>query len=252
MKVLFIAALSFLSFDLYAKDQFRPVALIYKGEGSCEEDCSESLARIAENSGYRVKFVGPKETSPEVFRGAKVWLQPGGLAAQQIRAMAPELQSNIFKFVQNGGGYVGVCAGAMLASEQFLLFDKNQQPKTFMALGFFPGNVSIYDEPNSAAMIESLWESQVRHLYWELGPTFDAADQWGPEIEILSRYPNGAVATVRRTFGKGRVYVTAFHPEAPQSWRDYFRFQDQDGLDFDLVAKMIAWTQGRAVVNIDR
>ncbi len=252
MKRIFIALLGLLSVDVLAKDQIKPIALVYKGAGSCEEECSESLAQIAEGLGFQAKYVGPTETSQEVFRGAKVWLQPGGLAAQQMQAMVPELKRNIVRFVQSGGGYVGVCAGAMLASDQYSEYEPGQGPQTYSALGFFPGSVSIYNAPSSAVMIDSLWEGQNRHLYWELGPIFDAASSWGKEIEILSRYPTGEVATVRRNFGKGRVYVTAFHPEAPQSWRDYFRMQDRDGLDFDLVAKMITWTQRGTFANSNR
>jgi hypothetical protein len=52
----------------------RPLALIYKGEGSCEEDCSESLAAIAQKMGFETKYVGPQERDYAVFEGASVWL----------------------------------------------------------------------------------------------------------------------------------------------------------------------------------
>jgi glutamine amidotransferase-like uncharacterized protein len=227
----------------------KPLALIYKGEGSCEEDCSESLAAIAQKMGFETKYVGPEEKSYAVFEGASVWLQPGGLVTQQNRAMVIELKRNIVKFVNNGGGYVGICAGALLASESYGWNSTNQGPFTDEALGFFPGSSTIYSAPSSVELIESEWKAMgLRHLYWELGPAFPNEKVWGGAVEVISRYPNDQAATIRRNFGKGKVFVTAFHPEAPQYWRDHFKMQDRDGLDFDLVAEMIRWTRGSSSV----
>ncbi len=49
------------------------------------------------------------------------------------------------------------------------------------------------------------------------------------------------VMTIRTTYGAGRVYVTAVHPEAPQDWRTYYNVTDQDGLDTDLATDMVRW-----------
>jgi hypothetical protein len=46
---------------------------------------------------------------------------------------------------------------------------------------------------------------------------------------------------VRASYGEGRVSVSGVHPEAPQWWRDYYKLQDSDGLDYDLAVGMIRW-----------
>jgi len=220
---------------------WKPLALIYKGPGSCVEKCSESLASIAEGAGFQVRYVGPKEIDPAIFHGASVWLQPGGRVYQQNIAMEPELKQNIFRFVQRGGGYLGFCAGALLASQSYGWKDREAGNVSQEGLNFFPGSSTIYWKGKSIEMIETVWQGVLRHLYWELGPVYKDTKGWGPEIEIISRYPDDGVATIRRQFGNGKVYVTAFHPEAPRSWRDDSGLLDRDGLDFDLVRDMIEW-----------
>lgn len=96
-----------------------PLALVYRGPGTCWKGCAEAAAFVAWRAGYRVRFVGSGETGANVFQGASVWIQPGGRAIDQARAMAPELKAHVREFVEAGGGYVGFCAGAFMASRQF-------------------------------------------------------------------------------------------------------------------------------------
>jgi glutamine amidotransferase-like uncharacterized protein len=232
----------------------RPLALVYKGAGSCEEGCSESLAKIAEEAGYRVRFVGPEERSTSVFRGASIWMQPGGLVRAQNLAMTDDLKQNIKRFVERGGGYVGICAGAFLAGGEYG-WNTKKDPDGFTegALNFFPGRSTIYwpkGWKDTAAIIPSLWTGAgKRSLYWELGPAFFETSSWKGIVEVVSRYPDQSVATMRRSYGSGKVFVTAFHPEALQEWRDSYKLTDPDGLDFDLVTKMIQWVSPKQAIK---
>ena len=58
---------------------------------------------------------------------------------------------------------------------------------------------------------------------------------------MIAYYPNHQVAAARATYGKGKVFVTGLHPEAPQDWRDYYHLNDPDGSDEDLAVEMINW-----------
>ena len=46
---------------------------------------------------------------------------------------------------------------------------------------------------------------------------------------------------MRTSYGKGRVWVTGLHPEAPQWWKDTSGYSDPDGDDSDIVVKMLQW-----------
>jgi glutamine amidotransferase-like uncharacterized protein len=203
------------------------------------------LAQIAERSGFRVQYVGPDEADLDIFQRAKLWIQPGGRALTQARKMSPALKLRIIEFVKQGGSYVGICAGAFLAAEQFGWGGAPGRKVLERGLGLIPGFSGLYSPAGNenVLLMNSDWLGfGKRELYWELGPDFRGESLWGSSVEVLSRYPEGLPATVRSTFGKGRVYVTAFHPEAPQAWRDYYQLKDSDGVDFDLVTEMIRWT----------
>lgn len=234
-RTLSIAALTLINFSAalaHAQVAAPARALVYKGAGSCEEDCSESSAAIAKLAGFEPIFVGPTETDPAIFEGAAIWIQPGGVSSTAAKAMDPLLKDNIRAFIAKGGGYVGFCAGAFL-STAIIGSTKNE------GLGIMPGRTVLYESKEPALTLDVSWEGHSRHLYWEGGPffKFEKADP----VEITATYADGTVASARSTYGKGRVYVTGPHPEAPQYWRDYFKLTDPDGLDDDLAVDMILW-----------
>ena len=77
-----------------------------------------------------------------------------------------------------------------------------------------------------------------RYLYWEGGPYFRNMPS---SVEQTGSYPNGTNAAIRTTFGKGRIWITGLHPEAPQWWKDDSKQADPDGDDRDIVASMLHW-----------
>lgn len=189
---------------------------------------------MAQLAGFETKFVGPLEESAEIFSKASVWIQPGGGSSLASETMLPALKENIKRFVSLGGGYVGFCAGGFFATEW--IADRKIQ-----GLGILPGTNDLYPEEEDAVIFPISWEG-TRQIYWEGGPYFiPPAQQLAAPYEIMATYPNAMIASVRSVFGSGRVYVTGLHPEAPPSWRDYYKIQDSDGLDYDLAVKMIQW-----------
>jgi glutamine amidotransferase-like uncharacterized protein len=229
-----------------------PLALIYKGPGSCVESCSESPAEIVKSMGYEVKFVGPNETSYEIFKNAAIWIQTGGSVREQYKAISPALKENIVKFVKEGGSYIGLCAGALLASEGYY-WDGKEGPFVEKGLNFFPGYSTIYQsgfndqqKEIEADIIPTIWDGVVKYLYWEGGPVFTPTKAWKENnIEILSTYPNKYPASMRRKYFLGKVIVTAFHPEAISSWLTYYNLtkKDKDGPDFDVLKSMVTWAE---------
>ena len=49
---------------------------------------------------------------------------------------------------------------------------------------------------------------------------------------------------LRAAFGRGRVFVSATHPEAPADWSAGYGLKDPDGSDLSLAAGMIRWAAG--------
>jgi glutamine amidotransferase-like uncharacterized protein len=224
-----------------------PVALIYKGEGSCEEGCSDAAAEVAIKAGFRPRFVGPMDlnhdssASDEValFQDAKVWIQPGGVAVTAFFAMSPALREAIRSFVAAGGGYVGFCAGAFMATRRI-------GSSRYAGLGILPGSTAPYFlKPLTPELGYSLprvqWGGLARQVFFEGGPYFYG---YGSEAETVASYASGYAAAIRAHFGRGRVFVSGPHPEAPLSWTEEDGVLDPDGVDQDLAIHMVEWASG--------
>jgi glutamine amidotransferase-like uncharacterized protein len=235
-----------------------PLALVYQGPGSCietpsDQGCSESAARMARLAGFRVEMFNQNGPTTTQLATAKVWIQPGGRARLQAEALGRGVREQARRFVSQGGGYVGFCAGAFLATETFGW--EGYQNKGF---GFLPGK-SEYDEVLDAKLLGTSSAMTVllqglngaRHMYWELGPYFlkqslkKGAEAIAWHFEGPTKTPR--IVSLRSRFGKGRVFVTGFHPEAPQSWYDSYHIQDPDGTDEAIAVQMIEWSSGSSL-----
>ncbi len=240
-------------------DAEKPLALIYQGPGSCSLDqgdagesgygCSEAAADVAVKAGFQYKFVGPNALPQNptaaqvaaVFKNAKVWMQPGGVAVTAFLAMSSGLRSEIVKFVSGGGGYVGFCAGAFMATARI-------GQTSYSGFGIFPGSTAPYSyssvrEDVDYAFLATTWNGKKRAIFFEGGPYLYGQ---GPSAEATATFSTGYVVSARAAFGKGRVYLTGGHPEAPRIWAEEDGLADSDGLDLDLGADMVQWAAGQA------
>jgi glutamine amidotransferase-like uncharacterized protein len=228
----------------------RPLALIYKGPGSCSKDqgdagesgygCSEAAADAAHAAGFQVRYVGPNALSDiatpiqvhRLFGNAKVWIQPGGISNRAFYAMTLKLRHEIVAFVADGGGYVGFCAGAYLATDWF-----NILPATSVGYRYTPERSDV-----EYAFLRFIWNGKPRMIYFEGGPYLTNVD---PSVEIAATFADGDyAAAARTTYHKGRVYISAAHPEAPAIWSEEDHLHDPDGSDRELAAQMIGWAAG--------
>jgi glutamine amidotransferase-like uncharacterized protein len=215
-------------------------ALVYNGYGACEEGCAKAAKLMALRAGLRPVFVdensitddsSEKQTS-DLFNDVAVWVQPGGYSSDVLTAISTKLRRAIENFVKvQGGGYIGFCAGAFTST--FFSGDT-----AILGFNLMSGLSLPYEDEDSMAIIPIHWKHKVRYVYFEGGPYLTSIDA---DTEVVATYANGKIAAARKEVGKGRVFVTGFHPEAPQWWRDFNHFKDPDGLDYDLVDEMFEW-----------
>jgi glutamine amidotransferase-like uncharacterized protein len=207
----------------------KPLALVYKGPGSCVEDCSESAAQMALQADYDVEFVWPQEINEEVLRRAKLWIQPGGMSLDVAATMEDEQKKLINLFVKAGGAYVGFCAGGFFA-DRFVHGQKNSP-----GLDLTPGHADDYHSPTTVLPIQ--YAGKTRQLFFQGGPYF----QVNGDAQVLGTYARGEAAIIQFEYGLGRVAISGPHPEAPAFWRRYYSLHDSDGLDYDIALEMIRW-----------
>ena len=237
---------SYASSDKNSYAAIKPIALIYDGPGACKEDCAEAAASIAVAAGFTAKIVHADQTGEkidektlsEIFSSASVWIQPGGGAHTAYEAMAPQFREHLIAFVKRGGGYVGFCAGAFIATA------KIGSLKT-SGLGIFPGSTVPYYPPTAKPGVvfsfeKLMWKGEPRTMYFEEGPYFADLEK-NPSVEIIAKYKDGKIAAARSTFGKGKVFLSGPHPEAPTWWSESDGVHDEDGSDYIFAVNMVRW-----------
>lgn len=238
IRILFFLISALFGIQALALVPKQQIALVYKGPGSCIEDCSEAAAEIARQAGLTPVFVGPEASRDDLFENAAVWIQPGGKSATVGKNMNTKLKNMIRDFVAAGGGYVGFCAGGFYATDEI-------GDTGYPGLGLIHAKSFLYEEVDDHSEILSLrWGNLNRGVYWEGGPYFvidsnQVKDLKKNPIHILATYPNGSAATIMTYFGYGKVVVTGAHPEAPAWWSVDEKISDYDGVDHDLAVDMV-------------
>jgi len=106
---------------------------------------------------------------------------PGGWAAAKVRSLGNKGQAEIRRFVENGGGYLGICGGAGLATDSHLkLLPVYRTPNTDRVPSFSgPICLTLTDHP--------LWrnvQTPVFHAWWP--PQLHTAG--GKDFHVLARY----------------------------------------------------------------
>ena len=141
------------------------------------------------------------------------------------------------------GDTFGFCAGAYMATSRI--------GKTRWAgLGIFPGvsapygtTLERYDVDYSLEPLT--WNGVARTVYYEGGPYLYGFNYPGSGAEEVAKYDTGATAAARATYGKGRVFISGPHPEAPAVWTEEDGIHDPDGNDWSLAIDMVKWASGR-------
>jgi glutamine amidotransferase-like uncharacterized protein len=70
-------------------------------------------------STFTTKTVKAEDVRAGALKGIDVLVQPGGSGSKQAAALGSDGREAIRQFVKSGGGYVGICAGAYLATTDY-------------------------------------------------------------------------------------------------------------------------------------
>lgn len=158
-------------------------------------------------------------------------LLPGGSARAQAKDMQPEGVEKLKKFVHEGNGYLGVCAGAYFPIHQGFLNGNTKSPK--WARGIEQLDLELSEEGIAIFGEEYRGMQKVRYAN---GPVFDVnIDPDMPQVDILAWFRsevalNGTPAGIqvnspamaRTTYGKGMVITFSPHPEDSETLKYFF------------------------------
>jgi hypothetical protein len=196
-----------------------------------------NLERCLGNKAFTVRRVKGSDIRDGVLKDADVLIQPGGSGSKQAATLGEQGCANIRKFVEAGGGYVGVCAGAYLATTQYTwslgILDARVIDREHWARG--TGDVEVKLSDAGCKFFAA--PSDVVTIYYGQGPLLGPGGRDDvPDFEALGTYQTeiakkgapegvmkGTTAAAIGTFGDGRVFCFSPHPEKTEGLDGYIR-----------------------------
>ncbi|PTX96278.1 cyanophycinase [Spartobacteria bacterium LR76] len=200
---------------------------IYADEGSPKapdliEGCLTDLP-----ARFQLQRVSAEQIRAGILEGFDVLAQGGGRASIQSDALGETGKEKIREFVRDGGGYVGICAGAYLAASDrpyyLRLVNARVVDREHWARG--GGDVQIrFTEEGRRNLQQKTQVAQIRYNQGPLlardsqvdMPTYTELAIFETEIakkDAPSGVMKGTSAMVSAPFGKGRVFLSSPHPE---------------------------------------
>jgi glutamine amidotransferase-like uncharacterized protein len=195
----------------------RPRIGIYAGKGSWDINIL-AAERFFEHYGVKYKLFDEQDALDGSINQDfdLIWF-PGGFAAE-YKNLIPN-HDNIIMFVEQGGIFVGSCAGAYYASSilRWLGTDNPYPLELFKgkAVGPLAGEIGWGEiaklslEPGHP--VNNNFDSALDMYYFD-GPYFEADDP--SSIQILARYTiNNEPAVIAGRYGAGKFLLLGPHPE---------------------------------------
>ncbi len=195
-------------------------------DGGALKQLIRSLKQEVDLSQHTIRRIDAKTLiSEEWEKEALVLIVPGGRDVFYHSALDGAGTDKIRAFVESGGGYLGICAGAYFACDR-IEFEKGEAIEVCgpRSLKFFSGaakgpaygnNRYSYESAKGAEAAHISWAEETCHIYFNGGCFFDAQETI-PHTHILSRYldlENAPPAILQIPVGKGIAILSGVHFE---------------------------------------
>jgi N-formylglutamate amidohydrolase/phosphoribosylformylglycinamidine (FGAM) synthase-like amidotransferase family enzyme len=199
---------------------------VYKGDGASASR-EELLKALATEPRFQVRDVTVDDIRGGKLADVEVLIHPGGSGGGQGRALGEEGRKVVREFVEAGGGYVGVCAGAYLATCDYdwslNILDARVLDRKHWNRGFGTVEIALTDKGRELLGVKE-WQLPI---YYHQGPLLapaekpDVADYDGLATYRTEIAKNGAsegvmpgtTAIASGVHHKGRVFCFSPHPE---------------------------------------
>jgi len=223
-----------------------------------------TVEAMFEYMGFEAETVSGSEIRYGALKDFDILVCPGG-SGSPFDDLGENGINRIRSFIEDGGGYLGICAGALYASDYFvwrgvpsleppfdeeIVMGESMNFDLFPGVGYFPieeisvntamTKINIVDHTHPVT--DSLPDHM--HVFYAQGPYLEPHED--ANVTILATYDvTGEPAIVALQYGRGRVFLSAVHPEYEMdSDRDGNppdpAFSDE-GSDWPLVVEAMKW-----------
>lgn len=206
----------------------KPIRIaIYADAGASKKGSPNVQKALPADQGFEITTVTADEIRNGALDKVNVLIQPGGSGSAQGKALGEEGRKRVKRFVSDGGGYIGICAGAYLASANYSwslgLLDARVVDSEHWARG--TGQVTINMTAEGMKALGT--DKEQCSIYYGQGPLLAPAEKEDiNDYEKLASYETeiakknapsgvmkGTTAIARSTYGKGRIQCFSPHPE---------------------------------------
>ncbi len=200
----------------------------------------KGVPRVTEQLGKAGDVALTKLKGKDIADGAlkdfDVVIFTGGGGHNQANTLGEKGREEVRQFVRNGGGYVGICAGAYLACSGFDWGIGVLNAKT-VSNKWERGNGDVKMEVTKLGKETTGFEADVVSVRYDNGPIIQPDNKKDiPPYEMVAFFrtelakngsPEGVMvnspAIVRGTCGKGRVITSSPHPEQTAGMEEFIQ-----------------------------
>ena len=199
---------------------------VFTGNGPRANGMTEYLRLIADSPDLELTLLDADDIRSGALDGVEVLVMPGGDSRTEKRDLGPKGAEQIRRFLRNGGGYIGSCAGCCLLMDEVMDSERG--------IGIIPyhrtGSKGGYMMPvkvNAKGAAALGIEAKSYTIRYHGGPVLEPSTNaiadanfeiWGTYEEDFGKpgakpAMKGRGAMVGGTYGKGRVFAFSVHPE---------------------------------------
>jgi hypothetical protein len=212
----------------------RTAVAVYDGGGIGGKGVPNVLAQLGRRTNFVARRVCPEDIRAGVLAQFDAVMFTGGSGSGQAKALGKDGRAEVKRFVESGGGYIGICAGAYLACNGFSWGLGIIDAKTLSPLWQRGTGQVELELTEQGRTILGERTGQFDCLYFQ-GPIVGPAEvAVVPDYDVLAFYrteiannntPKGIIvnspAIFSGHFGRGRVVCFSPHPEQTKGLEDF-------------------------------
>lgn len=235
---------------------------IYHDEGTSELGVQSLLTAVPQKLKLPAKTISAEQLIQNGLENAAALIIPGGADLPYCRKLNGEGNQIIKKYVEQGGNYIGICAGAYYACQQVEFIGQEYQVYGERELAFFngiargslPEIAPLFNEKvASKAIVNLAISGEELPFYYHGGPAFIAHQAC--DVDVIFTFEPQKPAIIQGNYGKGYYLLSSVHFELqPEAYQKYVLNQcdNQDLKQERIIYRYLNSRYGEAIWQIIR